>query len=189
MDQYEENEEYYEEMSDNEVEPPEEVVGVVAPMPLEFLLEVEVGLVADNPASPSPQTPSPPVPSPPQGLPVGDATSFMGFYTHDDVVDLEQWTVEARAARANPALRIEEPEVSPNLKVFLKFTLGAHWEIKLVRESREVLIEQLKAYLAGYNQLTSFNRRQWLRRFPAWTAQERPEQLEVLADAGGFWVI
>ena len=188
MDQYEE---YYEEMSDNEVEPQEEVVGVVAPMPVEIPLEVQVGPVADNPASPSPspQTPSPPVPSPPQGSPVGDATSFMGFYTNVDVVELEQWTVDARAARSNPAIRKEEPEVSPNLKVFLRFTLGAQWEVKLVRESGEVLTEHLRAYLSGYNQLTSFNRRQWLRLFPAWTAQERREQLEVLADAGGFWVI
>ena len=58
-------------MSDNEVEPQEEVVGVVAPMPVEIPLEVEVGPVADNPASLSPQTPPPPVPLPPQGSPVG----------------------------------------------------------------------------------------------------------------------
>ena len=178
-------------MSDNEVEPQEEVVGAVAPLPVEIPQEVQVVPPAENPQSPSPspQTPSPPVPSPPQGSPVGDATSFMGFFTHDDVVNLEQWTVDARAARANTAAGIEEPEVSPNVKVFLRFTLGAQWEIKLVRESGEVLIEQLRAYLAGYNQLTSFNRRQWLRLFAAWTAQERREQLEVLADAGGFWVI
>ena len=188
MDQYEE---YYEEIFDNEVEQREEVVGVVAPLPVEILLEVKVAPLADNPKSPSPspQTPSPPVPSPPQGSSVGDATSFMGFYTHDDVVELEQWTVDARAARRNPATRIEERAVSPNLKVFLRFTLGAQWEVKLIRESGEVLIEQLRSYLAGYNQLTSFNRRQWLRLFPAWTAQERREQLEVLADAGGVWVI
>ena len=187
MDQYEE---HFEEVSDNEVEPQQEVVGVVAPMPVEIPLEVQVGPVVDNPASPSPspQTLSAPVPSPPEGSPVGDATSFMGFYTHD-VVELEQWTVNARATRANPAIRIEEPEVSPNLKVFLSFTLGAQWEIKLVRESGEDLIEQLRAYLAGYNQLTNFNRRQWLRLFLVWTAQEMREQLEVLADAGGFWVI
>ena len=90
MDQYEEYVKYYEEMSDNEVEPQEEFVGVVAPMPVEIPLEVEVGPVADNPVSPSLQTPPPPVPSAPQGSPVGDATSFMGFYTHDDVVGLEQ---------------------------------------------------------------------------------------------------
>ena len=149
MDQHEEYEEYFEEESDNEVEPQEEVVGVVAPMPVEIPLEVQVGPVADNPASPSPQTPSPPVPSPPQVSPVGDATSFMGFYTLDNVVDLEQWTVDARAARADPAIRIGEPQVSPNLKVFLRFTLGAQWEIKLVRESEEVLIEQLKHIQPG----------------------------------------
>ena len=124
MDQYEE---YYEEVSDNEVEPHEEEVGVVAPMPVEIPLKVQVGAVADNPASPSPspQTPSPPVPSPPQGSPEGVAKSFMGSYTHDDVVELEQWTVDARAARTNPSIRIEEPELSPNLKVLLRFTLVA----------------------------------------------------------------
>ena len=87
MDKYEE---YYEEVSDNEVEPQEEVVGAVAPLPVEIPLEVQVVPPADNPQSPSPspQTPSPPVPSPPQGSPVGDATSFMCFHTHDDVVEL-----------------------------------------------------------------------------------------------------
>ena len=117
MDQ---NEGYLEEKSDNVVEPQEEVVGVVAPLPMELPLEVQMAPPADNPQSPSPshQTPSPPVPSPPQGSPLGDATSFMDFYTHVDVVDLEQWTVDARAARTNPAIRIEEPEVSPNLKIF-----------------------------------------------------------------------
>ena len=87
------------------------------------------------------------------------------------------------------AASIEEPEVSPNLKIFLHYVYGTQWEVKLIRESGEVLIEQLKAHLAGYTQLTSFNRRQWLRLFPAWTAQERRDQLRALADAGGFWVI
>ena len=175
MDQYEE---YFKEVSEDEVEvgQQEEVVGVVAPMPIEIPEEVQVAPLAANPQSPSPclPTPSAEVPSPPQGSPVGDATSFMGFYTHDDLVDLEQWTVDARAARTNPTTRIEELlPVSPNVKTFLTHTLGAQSEAKLVRESGEVLIEQLRAYLAGYNQLTSSNRRQWLRLFPAWTAQER----------------
>ena len=117
MDQYEE---YYEEISDNEVEQQEELVGVVAPLPVEIVLEVQVAPSADNPhsPSPSPQTPSPQVPSPPRGSPVVDATSFMDFYTHDDVVDLEQWTVDASAARTNPTLRIEEPQLCANLKTF-----------------------------------------------------------------------
>ena len=97
--------------------------------------------------------------------------------------------MDARAARRDPNSRIEEPNVSPNLKVFLRYVYGTQWEVKLIHESGEVLIEQLKAYLAGYNQLTSFNRRQWLRLFPAWTAQERRDQLGALAEAGGFWVV
>ena len=194
MDQYEE---FFEEVSDEEVQ-------VVQPAPVAVVapLNVEVLETPDYPESPSPQ-PSPvssggsspvaaggpsPVVSPP-GSPLGVATSFMGFYTHDDLTELEQWTVDYRAARANPTSRIEEPDVSPNLKTFLRYVYGTQWEVKLIRESGEVLIEQLKAYLAGYNQLNSFNRRQWLRLFPAWTAQERRDQLGVLADAGGFWVI
>ena len=161
-------------------------------------LNVEVAEIPDNPESPSPQPspvspqPSPlvggpPVPPPPS--PREDSSSFMNFYTYDDLAELEQWTVDARAARRDPVARIEEPEVSYNLKIFLIYVYWRQWEIKLLRESGEVLIEQLKAYLAGYNQLTSFNRRQWLRLFPAWTAQERRDQLETLADAGGFLVI
>ena len=199
----EQPEEFFEENSDEEVQ-------VVLPVVQVEPLNVEVAEIPDNPESPSPQPspvslhPSPassggspqhspliggpPVPPPPSS-PREDFTSFMGFYTYDDLTELEQWTVDARAARADPASRIEEPEVSPNLKVFLRYVYGTQWEVKLVRESGEVLIEQLRAYLAGYNQLTSFNRRQWLRLFPAWTAQERRSQLEVLAEAGGFWVV
>ena len=125
-DQYEE---FFEEISDNELEQQEEVVGFVAPMPMENPLEVQVAPPADNPQSPSasPQTPSPPVPSPLRASPVGDAMSFIGFYTHDDVVKLQHWTMDSRAARTNPASRIEEPQVSPNLKAFLRSTLGAQW--------------------------------------------------------------
>ena len=159
MDQYEE---FYGEVSDEEVQ-------VVPPAPVAVVgpLNVEVPEIPDNPESPSPQ-PSPvspggsspvaasgpaPVVSPPivslPVSPVGDATSFMGFCTHDDLTELEQWTVDARAARADPTNRIEEPDVSPNLKVFLRYGYGTQWEVKLIRESGEVLIEQLKAYLAG----------------------------------------
>ena len=193
----EQPEEFFEENSDEEVQ-------VVLPAVQVEPLNVEVAEIPDNPESPSPQ-PSPvssggsspqhsllvggpPVPPPPSS-PREDSSSFMNFYTYEDLSELEQWTVGARAARRDPAARIEEPEVSYNLKIFLTYVYGRQWEIKLLRESGEVLIEQMKAYLAGYNQLTSFNRRQWLRLFPAWTAQERRDQLGVLADAGGFLVI
>ena len=110
----------------------------------------------------------------------------MGFYTHDDLVDWKQWSVDSRAARAEPTSRIYEPDISLNLKTFLRYTLGAPWEIKIIRESGEVLIEHLRAFLAGCNQLTSFKRQQWLRLFPAWTAQERREQLLGARRRGRF---
>ena len=193
--------EFVEESSDEEVQ-------VVLPVVQVEPLNVEVAGIPDNPESPSPQPVSPhpspvssggspqhspliggpPMPPPPSS-PREDSASFMNFYTYEDLAELKQWAVGARAARRDPAARIEEPEVSYNLKIFLKYVYGMQWEIKLLRESGDVLIEQMKAYLAGFNQLTSFNRRQWLRLFPAWTAQERRDQLEALADAGGFLVI
>ena len=193
-------EEFFEESSDEEVQ-------VVLPAVQVDPLNVEVAEIPDNPESPSPQ-PSPVVPQPspsssggaslllggppmppPPSSPREISVSFMNFYTYSDLEELKQWAVGARAARRDPTARIEEPEVSYNLKIFLTYVYGRQWEIKLLRESGDVLIEQMKAYLAGYNQLTGFNRRQWLRLFPAWTAQERRDQLETLADAGGFLVI
>ena len=190
-------EEFIEESSDEEVE-------VVLPVVQVEPLNVEVAGIPDNPESPSPQSDSPhpspasPQPSPliggppmppPPSSPREISASFMNFYTYSDLDELKQWAVGARAARRDPAARIEEPEISYNLKIFLKYVYGLQWEIKILRESGDVLIDQMRAYLAGYNQLTGFNRRQWLRLFPAWTAQERRDQLEVLADAGAFLVI
>ena len=125
MDQYEE---FYEEVLDEEVQiVPPAPVAVVAP------LNVEVPEIPDNPESPSPQpypvssggsspvsAGGPSLVASPPGSPVGDATSFMGFYTYDDLTELEQWTFDSRAALANPTSRIEEPDVSPNLKTFLR---------------------------------------------------------------------
>ena len=118
------NEEYFEENSDNEmeVEHEEVVVNVVAPQPINIPLEVVVPGVADNPESPSPSPPSSPEPSPavsPAASPgpgspqpqFGDAPSFMGFFTADDITELEQWAVDAQSLRGTPDLRLEEPEI------------------------------------------------------------------------------
>ena len=117
-----EDEDFYQQVSEDEVEE-------VVPKPLQIPLEVQVGLVADNPESPSPSppSPSPEMPSPLQS-PVGDVPSFMSFYTMDDPAELKQWAVDSRAARDNPELRVEEPEVSRNLKVFLRVIWCRQWE-------------------------------------------------------------
>ena len=183
-----ENEDYCQELSDNEIEigQQDELVGVVAPQPVNIPLEVRV-FPADNPESPSlsPPTPSPVLESPPQQL--GDAPSFLRFFTSEDLIDLEQWTVDAQSLRGTPDLRLEELEIWANLKTFLRFTWGPQWEYKFIQPAGEVLFCKFRACLAGYNLLTSFNRRQWLRLFPAWTVEEKWEQLESLASSGGTW--
>ena len=84
----------------------------------------------------------------------------MCFYTPDDLAELEQWAVDSRAAKSNSELRVQEPEISRKSKVFLRVMWGQQWDHKLLRQSGEVLCDQLRAYLAGYNKLTGFNRRQ-----------------------------
>ena len=178
----------------------EVVVGFVPPQPINIPLQVQV-VLADDPESPSPSPPSSPEPSPsaspaasPPASPgpgspqpqFGDAPTFMGFLSADDITELEQWALDDQSLRGTPDLRLEELEISANFKTFLKFVWGHQWELKFIQPAREVLICKLRAYLAGYNLLTSFNHRQWLRLFPAWTVQERREQLELLAASGGL---
>ena len=102
---------YYEEVSDQEEE-----VSVVAPIPVVAVApqNVEVQEFPDNPESPSPEPSpaSPGGPSPaasPPGSPVGGVTSFIGFFIHDDLAELEQWTVDSRAARADPTVGPKSP--------------------------------------------------------------------------------
>ena len=84
---------------------------------------------------------------------------------------------------------MEEPDTSDNLKLFLKYTFGTQWHFKLIHLAREVLIFQLRVCLKGCTLLTPFNRRQWLLLFSAWTVAGRQEQLELLANSGGFLVL
>ena len=55
----------------------------------------------------------------------------MGLYTTDDVTNLEQWAVDSRAARNSPEMRVEEPDISRNLKVFLRVMLNPQWKAAL----------------------------------------------------------
>ena len=142
----ESEDEYNEEVPDQEKVVPE-VPPLVVPVAVVSPFNVEVPEIPDNPESPSPGPSSPALfggPSPPPSPP-GNLPSFMGFYTPDDLVELEQWAVDARAARNQPDLRVEELEVSRNLKVFLRFNLGSQWDLCLLRQSVKVLFEQLRA--------------------------------------------
>ena len=148
-------------------------------------LEVEVAA----PGSPESPEPSPQSPSPVFQMPAGDASNFMGFYSTDDIDDLEYWAKKSRDLRRVSRSLAEDPEISENLKLFLKYTLCPQWQFKPIHPAGEVLIFQLRAHLIGYELLAPFNLRQWLRLFSAWTVSERLEQLELLANSGGFQII
>ena len=139
--------------------------------------------------SPESPEPSPGSPSSVFEVPEGDASTLMGFYSLDDLVDLEEWVRRSRELRGTEDCFMIDPMISGNSKLFLKCTLGAQWQYKLIHSSGEVLLFQLRAYLKGFELLTPFNRRQWVRLFSAWTLSERREQLELLANSPGFFVM
>ena len=132
---------------------------------------------------------SPGSPLPVFEVPQGDASTLMGLYSLDDLVDLEEWARRSRQLRGTHNYVMVEPVMSDNLKLFLKYTLGAQWQYQLIHLSGEVLLFLLRAYLNGFELLTSFNRRQWVQLFLACTLSERREQLELLANSGGFVVV
>ena len=82
-----------------------------------------------------------------------------------------------------------DPGMSDNLRLLMRYTEGSQGQYKLVHPSGEVLLFQLQAYLKGFELLTPFNRRQWVRLFSAWTLSEGREQLELLANSGGFIIM
>ena len=149
------------------------------------LLQVEVAA----PGSPESPKPSPGSPSPVFEVPEGDASTFMGLYSLDDIVDLEKWARRSREVRGTAEYVLVEPGISGNLRPFLRYTEGSQWQYKVVHPSGEVLLFQLRSYIKGFELLTPFNRRQWVRLFSAWTLFERREQLELLANSGGFIII
>ena len=161
-------------------------MGTVTLQPVHIPLEVQVVPVAEIAESPSMSqtTQSPVLDYQPQQL--GYALSFVGVFRSDDLIDLDQWVVDAQSLWGTPDLRLEELEIMANLKTLLMFSWGHQSENKPNQPAREAFNCKMRAYLAGYNLLTRFKRRQWLRLFPAWTAEEGREQLESLANSGGY---
>ena len=110
--------------------------------------------------------------------------SHLGVSTH--------WTISPAWSsrplrRGQLELKVAEPEILRNFRYsYVYFGCGVQWELKLLRCSGEIIFCRLRAYLAGYNSFTNFNRRQWLRLFHAWMVAERQEQLESLTAVDGF---
>ena len=68
---------------------------------------------------------------------------------------------------------------------FLEYD-GTQWEFKFLRAAAERLFAQLLAYVTGYAQLTSHNKRIFRQRFETWSVEVKREQLRLLAESGGF---
>ena len=71
----------------------------------------------------SPESPEPSPPSSPEPVfefPEGDASTFVGFYSLDDLVDLEEWARRSRELRGTQDYIMVEPMISDNLRLFLK---------------------------------------------------------------------
>ena len=74
----------------------------------------------------------------------------MGFHTADDIDDREIWANRSRDLWRGSGSFAEEPDISDNFNLFLKYTLGPQWQFNLIHSAGEVLIFQFRAYLRGY---------------------------------------
>ena len=71
-----------------------------------------------QPGSPESPQPSPGSPSPVFKEPAGDVLTFMGFYSLDDIQDLEEWARSSRELRGITDYVMVEPGISDNLRLF-----------------------------------------------------------------------
>ena len=168
-----ENEDFYEEVSDQEVEVGQQedvvtagAVAAVAP------LDVELLEVPDNTESPSPAL-------------SGDGELLRTIYDWSELQLLKDWMEHIRFMRGGVGYLVVEPSITPRFKGFPQFLYGLQWEDKFLSGGK-MLLAQLGAYISGYSLLTGFQRSQWDRLFPAWTSAELRSQLKKIAETGGF---
>ena len=107
----------------------------------------EIQIEVEQQGSPESPQPSPVSPLPVLEEPAADASTFMGFYSLDDIEDLEEWARRSRELRGTTDYVMVEPGISDKLRLFLRYTEGSHWQYKLIHPSGEVLLFQLRAYL------------------------------------------
>ena len=157
-----------------------------------LLNQVEVN-VEESPESPPPGSPELVLPEPiPLGEPAqvwelpDDGTNFPNFYIPADIVELRGWAQVSRERRNEEGYFIEEPMVSQSLAGFLRQNYGPQWEWKFLQPSADVIFEKLSAYIARYARLTGFNRRLLRQQYANWSAEERSDQLRLLAKSGGY---
>ena len=115
-----------------------------------------------------------------------DRETFMDLYDWGDVRRLEGWVETNRDTRGVRGYMVVRAPISDAFASFLLQLYERPWESRLLAGQGEVLLFQLRSYILGYSRLTTYQRGQFRRLWPAWTNEERRSQLEKLASLGGF---
>ena len=115
-----------------------------------------------------------------------DRETFMDLYDWGDVTRLERWVEDNRGTRGVRGYMVGRPPLSDAFASFLLQQYGRAWESRLLAGQGEVLLFQLRCLILGYSRLTSFQRGQFRRLWPAWTNSERVQQLKKLVEMGGY---
>ena len=178
------NESYFEESSSEEEQ---EVAG-----PLHINVELKL---EESPESPPPGPPSP-APTPPAPIPVenvafvwelpDDGRNFINYFDRNDLLELKNRANETGARMNEEGYVVGAPMVSQSFWAFLQYFHGEQWEIKFLKPAAGPLFDQLLVYIAGYARLTSLDRKLLRRSFEGWSASEKAETLQMLAEWGGF---
>ena len=171
---------YYEENSEAEE-------GFAEPLNIQVNVNLE-----ESPESPPPQPEfhSPILPAPhPVGSLSPDGRIFLNYYNRVDVLELKNWATETRARMNEEGFVVEAPMVSQSFWAFLQYFHGQQWEIKFLKPAAGPLFDQMLAYIVGYARLTSLNKNLLRRSFEGWSASEKAENLQLLAESGGFFEI
>ena len=103
----------------------------------------------------------------------------MNIYARAELLLLKGWMEQTWIMRGEVGYLVVLPLISERLKTFLRVLYGPQWKAKFLRTG-EMLLAQLGAYVSGYSGLTGFQREQWDRLFPVWTAVELPTGLSLL---------
>ena len=122
------------------------------------------------------ESPPPPAESPSPAM-SDDEDVFMNIYDRAEVLLIKDWMERTRITRREVEYLFVSALISERLKTFLRVLYGPQWEAKFLRGG-ETLLAQLGACVSGYSGLTGFQREQWDRQFPVWTAVGLRAQLK-----------
>ena len=115
--------------------------------------------------------------------------TFMGIYNRGELGQLENWVEQSRRTRPYAGFMVGHPPISCSFASLLLQLYGRYWESRLLSMSGDVILFSLGAYIRGYSRLTSFQRGQFRRLWPAWNQAKRARQLQLLAEEGGLLVV